>query len=106
MASSDAQEQLDRAYERLEHHFPHRFARLLKWLRAPKGRWVRIPAGLALIVLSFLWFLPVVGIWFLPLGILLIAQDVPFLRKPVARSIFWADRRWMAFRRWWSMRSR
>jgi hypothetical protein len=34
---------------------------------------------------GLLWFLPVVGIEMLPVGLLLIAQDVPFLRTPGGR---------------------
>jgi hypothetical protein len=30
-------------------------------------------------------FLPMLGLWILPLGLLLLAHDVPFLRKPVGR---------------------
>jgi hypothetical protein len=101
MASSDAQEELDRAYARLQDDLPDRFAKVFKQLRAPRRRWVRIPTGILLIALSFFWFLPMIGIEFLPLGLLLLAQDVPFLRRPVARFIVWADRKWAACRRWW-----
>jgi hypothetical protein len=48
---------------------------------------------------GFLWFLPVVGIELIPIGLLLIAQDVPFLRKPVGRALLWLERRWRALRR-------
>jgi hypothetical protein len=37
----------------------------------------------------------------LPIGLLLIAQDVPFLRGPVARLTLWLERKWAALRRWW-----
>ena len=51
------------------------------------------------IVASFFWFLPVIGVEFLPIGLLLIAQDVPFLRRPVARLMLWLEERWRALRR-------
>jgi hypothetical protein len=31
----------------------------------------------------------------LPLGLVLIAQDIPFLRRPMARMIAWINDRWM-----------
>ena len=48
---------------------------------------------------SFLWFLPVLGLWFLPLGLLLIAQDVPFLRRPVGRMALYLLDRWKRLRK-------
>ncbi|HEY0939611.1 MAG TPA: hypothetical protein VGE08_05905 [Steroidobacter sp.] len=52
------------------------------------------------ILASFFWFLPVIGVEFFPIG-LLIAQDVPFLKKPVARGMLWFEDRWIALRRKW-----
>jgi hypothetical protein len=45
-------------------------------------------------------FLPVLGIWMLPLGLLLIACDVPFLRKPVGHFTISAVRKWTALRQY------
>lgn len=104
MGDSEGRDQLDRAYEGLEHELPDRVSRAIRWLRDPTARWIRLPAGIVFIVLSFFWWLPVIGIELLPLGLLLIAQDVPFLRKPVARLLIWAECKWIAFRRWWRNR--
>jgi hypothetical protein len=79
---------------------PDGVARALRWLRHPKSRFVRIPVGLLLIVGGILSFLPALGIWMLPLGLLLIAYDVPFLRKPVGYFTIWAMQKWAAFRDW------
>jgi hypothetical protein len=57
--------------------------------------------GLLLIGASFLWFLPMVGIEMLPIGLVLIARDVPFLRKPAGRSMIWLEHKWAALRRRW-----
>jgi hypothetical protein len=95
---------LDKAYEGLEAEVPDRVSRAIRWLRDPKARWVRIPVGVLLILASFAWFLPVVGIEMLPLGLLLIAQDVPFLRKPVGRAMLWLEERWRRLRRRWQRR--
>jgi hypothetical protein len=104
--AESGQQVIDRAYEALEHELPERVARGLRWLRDPKQRWLRLTAGLLLIVASFLWFLPVLGLELLPLGLLIIAQDVPFLRRPVGRMILWFVDRWNAFKRWRASRRR
>ena len=48
----------------------------------------------ALVVGGVFSFLPVLGVWMLPLGLVLIAQDVPPLRPPMARMVAWGLRRW------------
>jgi hypothetical protein len=98
---STGQAELNEAYDRLEHEVPDRVARLLRWLRQPKVRAVRWSVGVLLIILSFFSFLPIIGIEFLPIGLMLIAQDVPFLRKPVARVMIWLERKWVDLRQWW-----
>jgi hypothetical protein len=100
MATNDHSE-LDQAYESLERELPGRAARALRWLRDPKARWIRIPMGILFIIAGFLWFLPVVGIEFLPVGLLLIAQDVPFLRRPVGRLTMWLIKQWISLKCWW-----
>jgi hypothetical protein len=88
------------AFKRLEQEVPERVARIIRKLRHPDARWVRIPIGLLCIVAGFLWFLPVLGLWLLPLGLLLLAYDVPFLRKPVGYFTIWSTEKWVAFRQW------
>ncbi len=100
--TDNGQKTLDRAYDGLEDEAPDRVARAIRWLRDPKARLIRIPLGVLFIFGSMLWFLPVLGIEMLPLGLLLIAQDVPFLRKPVGRAIIWLEHTWVALRRRWS----
>jgi hypothetical protein len=89
---------LRQAFRRLEREVPVRGARVIRSLRHPDARWVRIPVGALCIVGGVLSFLPVLGIWMLPLGLLLIACDVPFLRKPVGYFTIWAVRKWTALR--------
>ena len=48
-----------------------------------------------LVVGGFLSFLPVLGLWMLPLGLLLFAQDIPPLQKPLARMLGWIERKWL-----------
>src|SRR5262245_17761392 len=86
---------LDCELDRLEQRLPPRMARFVRWVRQPGTAWVRWPLGLVLIVGGIFSFLPVLGIWMLPLGLVLIAQDVPFLRRPVARLLAWITDRWV-----------
>jgi hypothetical protein len=101
MAKDAGGQELDEAFRRLEQEVPDRVSRAIRWLRDPAARWTRLPLGLLFIAGSLLWFLPVVGIEMLPIGLLLIAQDVPFLRGPVGRLTIWLERKWVALRRWW-----
>lgn len=95
-------QELRAAFKRLEGLLPARLASMLRWLRHPASRWARLPAGLLLIFGGIFSFLPVLGVWMLPLGLMLIAADVPFLRRPMARFTMWIiDRieRWQSKRR-------
>jgi hypothetical protein len=84
-----SQRELRAAFKRLESSLPDRLAAALRWLRHPASRWARLPAGLVLIFGGIFSFLPVLGIWMLPLGLMLIAADVPFLQRPMARFTMW-----------------
>jgi hypothetical protein len=99
--ADDGEKKLDQAFEGLEEEVPDRVARAIRWLRDPEARWIRLPVGVLLILGSALWFLPVLGIEMLPIGLLLIAQDVPFLRGPVGRATIWLERKWAALRLRW-----
>ena len=83
---------LDRRFDRLERELPEPASGFLRWIREPSSRWVRMPVGILLIIGGFLGFLPVLGVWMVPLGALLLAQDVPFLRRPVGRALVWLER--------------
>jgi hypothetical protein len=96
--SEQGQRDLDRAFDGLEREAPDRVARAIRWLRSPASRKVRIPLGVLFIVGGLLWFLPVVGIEMLPIGLLLVAQDVPFLKKPVGRAMLWLEQRWQRWK--------
>ena len=64
-----------------------------RWLRRPSSRWLRIPAGLLLIGGGVLSILPVFGLWMLPLGVMLLSEDVPSLRRARGRVLDWLERR-------------
>ena len=95
---------LGEAFDELEREAPDFLTRAIHWMRKPQARIVRLPLGILCIIGSFLWFLPVLGLWFLPLGLLLIAQDVRFLRRPVGRMTLYLLDRWKRVREWWARR--
>jgi hypothetical protein len=92
----------ERARERriglLARRLPARIQRAVHWLRQPSARWVRIPAGILLIFGGFLSILPIFGLWMLPLGVVLLAEDIPPLRRVTNRALAWIEHRrphWM-----------
>src|SRR5712675_1962894 len=87
--------EIDRHFAWFEARLSPRPARFVGWLRKPSSRYARIPLALLLIVGGIFSFLPVLGLWMLPLGLLLFAQDVPALQKPMARMLGWIERKWM-----------
>jgi hypothetical protein len=104
--ADQGQRDLNRAFDELEGEVPDRVSRAIRWLRDPKARKVRIPLGVLFLIGGFFWFLPVLGLELIPIGLLLIAQDVSFLRKPVGRAMLWLEGKWRALRRWWQHRRR
>ena len=87
--------EIDRHFAWFEAKLPPRPAKFVRWLRKPSSRLVRIPLAILLVVGGIFSFLPILGLWMLPLGLLLIAQDVPFLQKPLARMLGWMERKWI-----------
>ena len=82
---------------RLLDGLPGPVARGFHALRQPGRRWVRIPLGVACVGGGVLGFLPVLGFWMLPVGVILLAEDVPGLKRPAMRALgaaqAWWDRR-------------
>lgn len=95
----DGQRELDQALATLQAEVPDPLCRALRWLRDPKARRVRLVVGILFILGGLLWFLPVFGLEWLAIGLLLVAQDVPVLKKPVGRGMLWIENRWLRFRR-------
>lgn len=88
--------ELDRHFAWFEGRLSPRPARFVAWLRRPSSRFTRIPLALLLIFGGIFSFLPVLGLWMLPLGLLLFAQDVPVLQRPLAWALGWIERKWIA----------
>lgn len=93
--STDHKAEIDRHFAWFEERLPARPAKFVNWLRQPSSKWVRFPLGLLLMVGGVFSILPVLGLWMLPLGMMLVAQDVPVLEKPVAKSLGWIERKWV-----------
>jgi hypothetical protein len=83
-----------RRIERLIARLPPWLGRLVRWLRKPSSRWLRIPLGILLCLGGLLWILPFLGLWMLPLGLLLLAEDLPPLKRASARLLAWLERRY------------
>jgi hypothetical protein len=81
----DSAQNLNQEMEKLEKRLPGFIGRLVRWLRDPAARWFRIPMAIVFILAGFVGFLPVLGFWMIPLGLALIALDVPFLQRPMAK---------------------
>ncbi len=86
----------DAPLERLLAALPDSVRRGYERLRRPGLVWVRVPLGVLLICGGVFAFLPILGLWMLPLGLLLLSEDVPFLRRPTMRGLAtvqgWWDR--------------
>jgi hypothetical protein len=88
MRTPDLDEQLDR----LENVCPTFLAKIVHFLREPKRRRLRLSVGGLLIIGGCFFFLPILCLEMIPIGLMLIAIDVPFLRRPVAHMIAWIER--------------
>jgi hypothetical protein len=83
----------DRRLRRLTRRLPGRLQAIVRWLRKPASRWARIPAGVLLILGGCLAILPFFGLWMLPLGLILLADDIPPLRRLRDRGLGQLERR-------------
>jgi hypothetical protein len=79
--------------EQLINRLPRSLQAGVRWLRRPGLHWVRIPVGALLVGGSLLSVLPLFGLWMLPLGLVLLAEDVPLLRRGRDRVLDWIERR-------------
>ena len=110
MAAEDDQARYEEHLEKIQSKMPGRAGAALAWLRRPEMRPLRVTAAALLMVGGVAGFLPILGFWMLPLGILLLAQDVPLLRRFSVGLIARIERCWRRGRvalrrsrinRWW-----
>jgi hypothetical protein len=93
MAAESDTERHERRVEQLIDRLPAKLGSVVRWLRRPSARLVRIPAGVLLICGGFLSILPVFGLWMFPLGLILLAEDIPAVRRWRDRLLDWIERR-------------
>jgi len=74
-------------------HLPPRLQKAIRWLRRPSSRWARIPVGFLFCLGAVFAILPVLGVWMLPVGLVLLAEDIPALRRMTDRALAWMERR-------------
>jgi hypothetical protein len=77
--------------QRLTERLPAAARPVAHWLRSPSARPVRMPAGVLFCVGGALGALPLLGFWMLPAGVLLLAEDVPPLRRATGRMLAWLE---------------
>jgi hypothetical protein len=85
----EAEEYIQRKIERL----PRWIGRSIGRLRRDGRLWLRLLVAILLILGGVFWFLPVLGIWMLPLGFILLASEVPPLKRWMVRSAKRIERR-------------
>lgn len=61
----------------------------------PQNRLLRIIMGVLFILGGFLGFLPILGFWMVPLGFVILAQDIPIVRRMNRRIA-------VRVKRWWT----
>jgi hypothetical protein len=93
--SEHSKKELDRHFAWFQKKLPAGPARFVGWLRKPSSILVRIPLAILLMLGGIFSILPVLGLWMLPLGLVLFAQDVPFLQTPIVRALGWVERKWI-----------
>jgi hypothetical protein len=89
----------DHRLERLIERLPASMRSAMRWMWQPSARWVRIPAGVLLCLGGVFGILPVLGFWMLPAGLIVLAEDVPPIRRATSRILDWIERRrphWLA----------
>jgi 4-alpha-glucanotransferase len=91
-------DRLDRIVERYQAKMPGWMGRFVGWIRKPELRLLRLVSGVLLVLFGCVGFLPILGFWMVPLGLLLLAQDVTFLRRPTVNAIYWVERKVKAWR--------
>ena len=96
--------EIDRYFQMIDKRVPTSVSQFIQWLRKPTSFLVRLGVAMLLIVGGIFSFLPILGLWMLPLGLLFIAQDIPFLQKPLVSALSWVEAKWEWARLKWRRR--
>ena len=73
---------------------PHSIKLWRYTLPLPRSRLLRIVIGVLLCIGGLLSFLPILGVWMIPLGLLVLSNDVPRVRRWRRRFAVWFHRRY------------
>ncbi len=78
-----------------EHHKPERrkISVFGRDFDLPQSRGLRISLGVALVIGGILGFLPILGFWMIPLGLFVLSQDIPVVRRQRRKVTLWWGRR-------------
>ena len=88
----------------IDRRVPISVSKFIQWLRKPSSFAIRLIVAGLLILGGVFSFLPLLGVWMLPLGLLLIAQDVPLIQKPLLVAFAWVETKYEWLRVKWSDR--
>lgn len=59
-----------------------RLVRIGTWsFRLPRSKALRLLVGIAFVLGGIVGFLPVVGFWMIPIGLLILSNDIPRVRR-------------------------
>ena len=58
---------------------------VIMWLRQPHLRWLRLPVAALFILAGLLGFFPILGFWMIAIGIILLIDDIPGIKRPLFR---------------------
>ena len=87
----------ERPLDRLLASLPASMRRWINWLRRPEARWVRLPLGVLMVLGGLAGFLPILGFWMVPVGLVLLGEDIPPVKRLTMRALAaaqgWWDRR-------------
>lgn len=96
-------ESLSRGSQRGRRGFPRRKRHVLpgamtrRRIPVPRHRMARISLGILLVFGGLLGFLPILGFWMIPLGLYVLSQDFPGVRRFRRRATVWLGRHWQDF---------
>ncbi len=93
MLNRENEAKAERRVDRLIAKLPRRVCRLIQWVRDPGRFWLRVPLGILLFFGGFFAILPIFGLWMTPLGLMLLAEDFPPVRKLIYRLVNWTAAR-------------
>jgi hypothetical protein len=96
---------LKRYFTLIERRVLTKVGTFIRWLREPSKIWIRFIVAGVLILGGVLSFLPLFGLWMLPLGLLLIAQDIPILQRPLLAALRGIEMKWKRLRQRFKTRS-